>query len=55
MVNKVSGLLGISAKAGKTVCGMDSVLEEISKSHVKLVIVARRFIRKNNKKHKILL
>lgn len=40
MVNKVSGLLGISTKAGKVVCGMDSVLEEIFKKNVKLVIVA---------------
>lgn len=31
MINKVSGLLGISSKAGKIICGMDSVLEDIYK------------------------
>lgn len=40
MVNKVYGLLGISAKAGKISSGMDLVLEELSKNKVNLVIVA---------------
>lgn len=40
MINKVNGLLGIAAKAGKVISGMDLVLEEIAKKHVYLVIVA---------------
>ena len=40
MVNKVYGLLGISAKAGKIIAGMDIVLENLAKKKVKLVIVA---------------
>ena len=40
MVNKVYGLLGISAKAGKIVCGMDAAIEEIEKHEIYLVIVA---------------
>ena len=40
MVNKVNGLLGISAKAGKVLSGTDVVLEGISKKKVNLVIVA---------------
>ena len=48
MVNKVNGLLGISAKAGKIVCGMDAVVEEISKKEIRLVLVARGCIREND-------
>ena len=40
MVNKVNGLLGICAKAGKVLSGTDVVLEGISKKKVNLVIVA---------------
>lgn len=40
MVNKVLGLLGISAKAGKVVSGTDIVLEYMEKKKIKLVIVA---------------
>lgn len=40
MINKVNGLLGIAAKAGKVISGMDLVLEEIAKKYVYLVIVA---------------
>lgn len=40
MINKVNGLLGISAKAGKILAGTDLVLEEMSKGRVCLVIVA---------------
>ena len=40
MVNKVYGLLGISAKAGKIIAGMDIILENLAKKKVKLVIVA---------------
>lgn len=34
------GLLGISAKAGKIIAGMDIILENLAKKKVKLVIVA---------------
>ncbi len=40
MVNKILGLLGISAKAGKIVSGTDIVVENIEKNKIKLVIVA---------------
>lgn len=40
MVNKINGLLGITAKAGKLLSGTDLVLEEMAKKHVELVIVA---------------
>ncbi len=40
MINKVNGMLGISAKAGKISSGTDLVLEEISKHKISLVIVA---------------
>lgn len=33
-------MLGISAKAGKVVCGADATIEDIEKHKVKLVIVA---------------
>ena len=38
--NKVYGLLGLSAKAGKIAFGTDSCLEMIAKHKVKLIIVA---------------
>ena len=41
MVNRIYGLLGISSKAGKILSGTDSVLEEMTKKKVKLVIVAQ--------------
>lgn len=37
---RVLGMLGISAKAGKVVCGTDATIEDIEKHKVKLVIVA---------------
>ena len=33
MVNKINGLLGITAKAGKVLSGTDLVLEEMSKKN----------------------
>lgn len=41
LVNKVLGLLGISAKAGKIVSGTDIVLENIDKQKIKLVVIAK--------------
>jgi ribosomal protein L7Ae-like RNA K-turn-binding protein len=38
--NKIYGLLGLTAKAGKISFGTDSCLEMISKRKVKLIIVA---------------
>lgn len=40
LINKVYGLLGITAKAGKVLSGTDLVLEEMAKKRVKLVIIA---------------
>ena len=38
--NKVYGLLGITAKAGKISFGTDSCLEMVNKKKIKLIIVA---------------
>lgn len=38
--NKVYGLLGLAAKSGKIVCGMDAVMDTINYKKAKLVIVA---------------
>ena len=40
LVNKVNGLLGICAKAGKLAVGMEAVIEGINKNIVTAVIVA---------------
>lgn len=40
MINKVNGLLGLSAKARKIISGTDVVLEKLNNGKVKLVIVA---------------
>ena len=47
--NKIYGLLGISAKAGKIISGTDVVLEEIAKKKVKLVIVSEDASEKTKK------
>lgn len=47
--NKVLGMLGISAKAGKVVCGNDATIEDIEKHKVKLVIVAEDASEKTKK------
>lgn len=39
--NKVMGLLGLCAKAGKLACGTDACIELIQKKKAKLVIVAQ--------------
>lgn len=40
MIDKVYGLLGLCARMGKIVSGMDAVENEIKKNSIKLVIVA---------------
>ena len=40
MINKVNGLLGLSAKSGNILAGTDLVLDEMLKKRVKLVILA---------------
>lgn len=47
--NKVYGLLGISAKAGKILSGTDMVLEGILKGKVAIVIVAEDASEKTKK------
>ena len=49
VVNKVYGLLGISAKAGKVNSGTDIVLENIAKKKKSLVIVAEDASEKTKK------
>ena len=39
-MDKIYGILGIASKAGKIVSGFDSILENIKKEKVKLIIVA---------------
>lgn len=55
MTNKIYGLLGICAKAGDIVSGMDVMIETVKKGKAKLVIVARRLLGKDNKKCPIYL
>ena len=40
LVNKVYGLLGLCARAGKIVSGMDAVADDLKRHKVKLIIVA---------------
>jgi ribosomal protein L7Ae-like RNA K-turn-binding protein len=48
--NKVYGLLGLSARAGKISFGTEAVLEGIEKNKVKLVIIAEDTSEKTKKK-----
>ena len=41
MINKVYGLLGLGARAGKVVSGMDAVSDEIKRNKIKLLIIAK--------------
>lgn len=50
--NKVLGMLGISAKAGKVVSGNDATIEDIERHRVKLVIVAENASDKTKKNMK---
>lgn len=50
MVNKVNGLLGICAKAGKLAVGTDAVIEGINKNLVTAVIVAEDTSEKTTQK-----
>lgn len=50
--NRVLGMLGISAKAGKVVCGNDATIEDIERHKVKLVIVAEDSSEKTKKNMK---
>ena len=50
--NRALGMLGISAKAGKVVCGNDATLEDIERHKVKLVIVAEDASEKTKKNMK---
>jgi len=40
LINKVYGLMGLCARAGKIVSGMDAVCDELKKNKIKLIIVA---------------
>jgi ribosomal protein L7Ae-like RNA K-turn-binding protein len=48
--NKVYGLLGLSARAGKISFGTEAVLEGIEKNKIKLVIIAEDTSEKTKKK-----
>lgn len=51
-MNKVYGMLGISAKAGKVVAGTDIVIENMKKRKINLVIVANDASDKTKKEMK---
>ena len=50
--NKILGMLGISAKAGKVVSGTDSCIDAMSKNKVKLLIVSEEASDKTKKNFK---
>lgn len=41
MINKVYGLLGLCARAGKIVSGMEAVSDDLKRNKLKLIIVAK--------------
>lgn len=49
---RILGMLGISAKAGKIVCGTDATVEDIERHKVSLVIVAENASEKTKKNMK---
>lgn len=50
MENKIYGLLGLSAKAGKLSFGTEAVLEKIFKNKIKLIIIAKDMSEKSKEK-----
>ena len=40
LINKVYGLLGLCARAGKIVSGMDAVSDDLKRNKIKLIIIA---------------
>ena len=48
-MNKVYGMLGISAKAGKIIAGTDVVIENMKKKKIHMVIVAEDASEKTKK------
>ncbi len=51
---RILGMLGISAKAGKIVCGTDATIDEIERHKVGLVIVAENASEKTQKNIKFI-
>ncbi len=41
MINKVYGLLGLGARAGKIVSGMDAVKNDLNRNKVRMIIIAK--------------
>lgn len=41
MINKIYGLLGLGARAGKIVSGMDAVSDDLKRNKIKLLVVAK--------------
>ena len=50
MVNKIYGLLGICAKAGKLTVGTEAVIESVLKNQIELVIIAEDTSQKTKQK-----
>ena len=48
-MDKIYGILGIAAKAGKIVSGFDSIQEAVKKKQVSLIIVAKDTSEKTQK------
>ena len=51
-MDKIYGILGIAAKAGKVISGFDSIQENIKKGQVKLIIIAKETSEKTQKEVK---
>lgn len=51
-MDKIYGILGIAAKAGKIISGFDSIQENIKNRQVKLIIIAKETSEKTQKEVK---
>ena len=54
-MDKIYGILGIACKAGKVVSGFDSILENVKKGKVKVIIIAEDISEKTRKRNEICL
>ena len=49
LTNKICGLLGLGARAGKIVSGMDAVIDDLKRNKIKLIIIAEDASEKSKK------
>ena len=50
-MDKIYGILGLAAKAGKIISGFDSIEESIKRKQVNLVIIAKETSEKTRKRN----